>query len=165
MIRRKGKQMMRFGIIAGIFFAFLAASSAHAQDNNPFSGATRIDVVMTRDAPAVEKRTLQQKRVFEAKSQHPETCTASEYGIGDGYHGKRAADGSIFNTYASAPYTVAHRTRRLGSYVHVTNLATGLSIRAKVTDRGPYYHARCIDVGRAGALAIGMRGLAKVTVR
>jgi rare lipoprotein A len=126
--------------------AVLLAVPAHAKDNNPFSGATSISVAMTRDRPA-------------------ENCTASEYGIGDGYHGKRAADGSIFNTHASAPYTVAHRTRRLGSYVTVTNLATGLSIRAKVTDRGPYYHARCVDLGRAGARAIGMSGLAKVTVR
>lgn len=132
--------------IAALAVALLCVPFIAYADNNPFSGATSIDVVMTRDRPA-------------------ETCIASEYGVGDGYHGKRAADGSIFNTHASAPYTVAHRTRRLGSYVTVTNLATGLSIRAKVTDRGPFYHARCVDLGRAGALAIGMRGLAKVTVR
>lgn len=93
-----------------------------------------------------------------------ETCIASQYGVGDGYNGRRGADGSIFNTYATNPYTVAHRTRRFGSYVTVTNLANGKSIRAKVTDRGPFYHARCVDLGRAGANAIGMGGIARVRV-
>jgi peptidoglycan lytic transglycosylase len=40
-----------------------------------------------------------------------ETCIASQYGVGDGYHGKRTASGAIFNTYATSPYTVAHKTR------------------------------------------------------
>lgn len=93
-----------------------------------------------------------------------ETCIASQYGIGDGYHGKRAADGSIFNTHASDPYTVAHRTRPFGSFVTVTNLANGRSIRARVTDRGPFIRGRCVDLGRAGANAIGMGGLARVSV-
>lgn len=134
-------------IRALIVIAALAATfPAHAKDNNPFSGATSIDVVMTQDAPV-------------------ETCTASQYGIGDGYHGRRTASGAIFNTHATQPYTVAHRTRRLGSWVTVTNLATGLSVRAKVTDRGPFVRGRCVDLGRAGAIKIGMGGTAKVTVQ
>lgn len=163
-------------IRAAIILAALIATSppAHAKDNNPFSGATSIDVVMTLDPPRSEndrfgglknRKSVQGSNFLKDPNFGAETCIASEYGVGDGYHGKRAADGSIFNTYASAPYTVAHVKRRLGSYVTVTNLATGLSIRAKVTDRGPFYHARCVDLGRAGALAIGMSGLAKVTVR
>ena len=37
-----------------------------------------------------------------------ETCIASRYGIGDGYHGRRTASGERFNTHA---LTAAHRTR------------------------------------------------------
>lgn len=95
---------------------------------------------------------------------HAETCIASQYGIGDGYHGKRTASGAIFNTYARNPYTVAHKTLAFGSFVTITNLANGRSIRAKVTDRGPFRRGRCIDLGRAGADAIEMGGLAKVSV-
>lgn len=95
---------------------------------------------------------------------HAETCTASQYGVGDGYDGKRTASGAIFNTYANNPYTVAHRTRRFGSFVTITNLANGKSIRAEVTDRGPFYHARCVDLGRAGANALGISGTARVSV-
>jgi rare lipoprotein A len=50
-----------------------------------------------------------------------ETCIASQYGVGDGYHGKRTASGAIFNTYATSPYTAAHKTRPLGSFVTITN--------------------------------------------
>lgn len=94
-----------------------------------------------------------------------ETCQASQYGVGDGYHGKRAADGSRFNTYATSPYTIAHKTRPFGSHVHITNLSNGRSIEAVVTDRGPFVRGRCVDLGRAGANAIGMGGTARVSVQ
>jgi rare lipoprotein A len=134
------------------------ASPAIAADNpaNFLAGIRSIDVVMTRDPPPKPKRA----KVKDG----PETCTASQYGVGDGYHGKRTASGSIFNTWADNPFTVAHLTRPFGSWVTVTNLSNGRSIRAVVTDRGPFYHARCVDVGRAGANALGMGGTARVRV-
>jgi rare lipoprotein A len=95
---------------------------------------------------------------------YAETCIASQYGVGDGYHGKRTASGAIFNTYATSPYTVAHKTRALGSFVMITNHANGRSIHAKVTDRGPFIAGRCVDLGRAGANALGMGGTARVSV-
>lgn len=99
-----------------------------------------------------------------ASQARAETCIASQYGVGDGYHGKRTASGAIFNTWAINPYTVAHKTLALGSWVTVTNRDNGRSIRAKVTDRGPFVRGRCVDLGRAGANAIGMGGLAQVSV-
>lgn len=97
---------------------------------------------------------------------HAENCIASQYGVGDGYHGKRTASGAIFNTYASNPYTVAmKKPQPLGSEVMVTNLRNGKSIRAVVTDRGPFVRGRCVDLGRAGAVALGMGGTARVSVQ
>jgi rare lipoprotein A len=93
---------------------------------------------------------------------YAETCIASQYGIGDGYHGKRAADGSIFNTYAM---TAAHRTLPFGTHVTVTNRNTGKSVTVRITDRGPFVRGRCIDLSRAAANAIGMGGTAPVTVQ
>ena len=90
-----------------------------------------------------------------------ETCIASQYGIGDGYHGKRTASGERFNTYA---LTAAHRTRRFGSIVLVTNLANGRSVTVRINDRGPFVKGRCIDLSRAGANVLGMGGLARVRV-
>ena len=94
-------------------------------------------------------------------SAHAETCIASQYGIGDGYHGKRAADGSIFNTHAM---TAAHKTLRFGAHVTVTNLGNGRSVSVRISDRGPFVAGRCIDLSHAAANAIGMGGLARVSV-
>ena len=91
-----------------------------------------------------------------------ETCIASQYGIGDGYHGKRAADGSIFNTYA---LTAAHKTRAFGTRVTVTNISNGKSVTVMISDRGPFVRGRCIDLSHAAAEAIGMDGLAAVSVQ
>jgi rare lipoprotein A len=94
-----------------------------------------------------------------------ETCIASQYGVGDVYNGRRAADGSRFNTHATNPYTVAHKTHRFGTVLTITNLGNGRSIQAVVTDRGPFVKGRCVDLGRAGANAIGMGGTAPVRVQ
>ena len=101
-----------------------------------------------------------------APAQSGETCIASHYGIGDGYHGGRVACRGLgpFNTYATNPYTVAHRTAQCGSWLRITSLTTGRTIRARVTDRGPFIKGRCVDLGIAGARALGMGGLARVRV-
>lgn len=93
---------------------------------------------------------------------YAETCVASQYGVGDGYHGKRTASGERFNTYAM---TAAHKTRRFGSHVTVINLGNGKSASVRITDRGPFVRGRCIDLSRAAANAIGMGGTARVSVQ
>src|ERR1700687_5326832 len=95
-------------------------------------------------------------------SAHAETCTASQYGIGDRYHGRRTASGEIFNTYAM---TAAMRAPKpFGSRVTVTNLTNGRSISVRINDRRPLVRGRCIDLSRAAANAIGMGGTARVAV-
>jgi rare lipoprotein A len=92
-----------------------------------------------------------------------EYCIASWYGYESGT--KVACRGlGPFNTDATNPYTLAHKTLACGTMIKVTNLRTGKSIQAMVTDRGPFIAGRCVDLGRAGARALGMGGLASVRV-
>jgi rare lipoprotein A len=91
-----------------------------------------------------------------------ETCVASQYGVGDGYNGRRTASGALLDTRHAL--TAAHRTLPFGSRVIVTHLGNGRSVSVVITDRGPFIRGRCIDLTRAAANAIGMDGLAKVTV-
>jgi len=94
-----------------------------------------------------------------------EVCVASQYGVGDGYHGRRTASGRIFDTYATNPYTIARPSRAdLGRRFRITNLKNGNAIEAVSTDLGPFIAGRCVDLGRAGANALGMGGLAFVRV-
>ena len=69
---------------------------------------------------------------------HAEVCTASQYGIVDGYHGKRTASGERFDTHA---LTAAHKTKGFGTHATVTNQANGRSVSVRITDRGPFVQA------------------------
>ena len=84
---------------------------------------------------------------------HTMTGMASWYG--PTFHGRRAADGSRFNT---DEYTAAHKTYPFGTLVKVTNLRTHKSCVVKITDRGPYAHGRIIDLSKKAAEDIGMLG-------
>lgn len=90
-----------------------------------------------------------------------ETGLASWYG--PPYHGRKAADGSVYNQNAM---TAAHLTLPLGTLVRVTNLATHQSAFVRITDRGPFVRGRIIDLSLAAAKAVGVYrpGVARVRV-
>ncbi len=106
---------------------------------------------------ATGKRYSTAKQVVQAFSQ---TGRASWYG--PGFHGRKAANGEIFNMNAM---TAAHRTLPLNSYARVTNLSNGKSIVVRVTDRGPYSGNRVMDLSRAGAMQLGFISAGTANVR
>jgi len=79
----------------------------------------------------------------------------------DGYAGKRSASGERVQ---SGALTAAHRTLPFGTMVRVTNRRNNRSVVVRINDRGPFAHGRVIDLTPAGASAIGMSGLAPVTL-
>jgi rare lipoprotein A len=86
---------------------------------------------------------------------------ASHYGHGDSFHGRTAADGSRFNAYG---LTLASRSIPFGVKVRITNPATGKSVIAKSTDRGPFVPGRVLDLsyGTFAAIANPSKGVTKV---
>ena len=90
-----------------------------------------------------------------------ETGLASWYG--PQYNSHHAADGSVYDQNG---LTAAHRTLPLGSLVRVTNLTTGQTVVARITDRGPFVHGRVIDLSVGAAKEIGLyrMGVARVRV-
>jgi rare lipoprotein A len=62
--------------------------------------------------------------------------------------------------------TAAHRKLPLGSRVVVTNLQNGRSVLVTITDRGPYWGNRDIDLSYRAARMLGMvqRGVARVLI-
>jgi len=71
---------------------------------------------------------------------------------GPGFHGRRTANGEIFDTNEM---TMAHRSLAFGSKVRVTNLDNGRSIVVRVNDRGPYVGGRIADLSHAAASRLG----------
>jgi rare lipoprotein A len=87
--------------------------------------------------------------------------TASWYG--PGYVGKTTASGERFDPNR---LTAASKTLPLGSFVRVTNLQNGRSVKVKVNDRGPHVRGRGLDLSPAAAHKIGLAddGVAHVKV-
>ena len=75
----------------------------------------------------------------------------SHYGIGDGYHGQRTANGERFNAYG---YTAAHRSLPFGTKLKVTDQSTGKSVVVRINDRGPYVYDRSLDLSYGAFSAI-----------
>ena len=85
--------------------------------------------------------------------------SASWYG--PGFNGKMAASGERFNQNAM---TAAHKTLPFGTKVRVTNRHTGRSVIVRINDRGPFVKGRVIDLSPAAAKAIGVGGIAQVSL-
>lgn len=93
--------------------------------------------------------------------EHSETGIASWYG--PGFHGKRTANGEVFN---KNELTAAHRTLQMPSLIRVTNLDNGRSLVVRVNDRGPYSRGRVLDLSERAAelLAFKNHGTAKIKI-
>jgi rare lipoprotein A len=91
-----------------------------------------------------------------------DTGIASWYG--PGFHGKRTANGEVFD---KNELTAAHRTLQMPSLVRVTNLDNGRSLIVRVNDRGPYKRGRVMDVSEKAADLLGFKlaGTAKVKLQ
>ena len=93
----------------------------------------------------------------------PNKLIASFYGTGDGFQGKRTANGEIFDTNL---LTAAHRTYPFGTRLRVTNPANGKSVVVRINDRGPYRAGRALDLSTKAAreLEIEKAGISPVEV-
>ena len=86
---------------------------------------------------------------------------------GAAFAGRKTASGEPFNPLG---LTAAHRTLPFGTWVEVTRVDTGASVRVRITDRGPYAAAsqhRIIDLSRGAAERIDLlkSGVTRVEVR
>jgi rare lipoprotein A len=82
-------------------------------------------------------------------------------GIASIYSGGGTASGERMNPEA---LTAAHRTLPFGTVVTVTNRSNGRSVAVRINDRGPFVRGRVIDLSPAAARAIGVSGLAPVSL-
>jgi rare lipoprotein A len=60
--------------------------------------------------------------------------------------------------------TAAHRTLPFGTRVTVVNNRNGRAVVVRINDRGPFVRGRVIDLSPAAARAIGVSGLAPVSL-
>jgi rare lipoprotein A len=82
-------------------------------------------------------------------------------GIASVYGDQTTADGEQMKP---GEMTAAHRTLPFGTQVTVVNRHNGRSAVVRINDRGPFAHERVIDLSPAAALALGIDGLAMVSL-
>ncbi|WP_025247024.1 septal ring lytic transglycosylase RlpA family protein [Mannheimia varigena] len=147
----------------------IKAKSSISTKKQTASKATKkkANVVKKVTAKAVKKETT----VINKKSpkhlhkqvirKHFQTGVASYYA--NKFNGRRTANGE---TFSNSKLTAAHRTLPFGTLIEVTNIRNGRSVIVRVNDRGPYAHARVLDLSSAAAKHIGMHhsGTAKVKI-
>lgn len=82
---------------------------------------------------------------------------------GERFRGRPTASGEI---YDPDQLTAAHPSLPFGTLLDVTHPRTGVTVRVRVNDRGPFIHGRHLDVSEAAATALGMRdeGVARLDV-
>lgn len=127
--------------------------------------AYRVEHINTTDLSA--KLASSQAELAEVKIRLDEARDAiKEYSAiaswyGPGFHGRRAADGSI---YDQAAYTIAHKTLPFGTIVVLEY--KGRRVPAVVTDRGPYIEGRDFDLslGLAKRLGLVAKGVDEIRV-
>ena len=135
------REAMRWGAIALLAAAACRKKSRVSAPGAPPSAKARPAAQAPRSAQAQPQPAWQ------------ETGIASWYGIP--YHGRRAANGEI---YDMNQLTAAHRTLPFGSLVMVTSLTNNKSVSVRITDRGPFVDGRIIDLSREAARRIDMIG-------
>jgi len=99
-------------------------------------------------------------RIVDRASGWSATGVASWYGAK--FHGHKTSNGEIFDMYQ---VSAAHKTLPIPTYIKVTNLDNGLSVIARVNDRGPFHGGRIIDLSYAGAVKLGYENLGTARVK
>lgn len=100
------------------------------------------------------------RSVPEREPSNIQTGLASWYG--PDFHGKTTSSSEVYNMY---DMTAAHRTLPFGTYVMVTNLENGRSVKVKVNDRGPFVKDRIIDLSYAAAQVLDAIGPGVIPVK
>jgi rare lipoprotein A len=96
------------------------------------------------------------------KDHSAETGRSSENsGIASVYSGQHTASGETMKT---GEMTAAHRTLPFGTKVTVVNHNNGRSTVVRINDRGPFVRGRVIDLSPAAGRALGVDGLALVSL-
>lgn len=98
-----------------------------------------------------------------AKTESLGCSYASHYGIGDGYHGQRTANGERFNAYG---LSAAHRSLPFGTKLKITDKSTGRSAIIRINDRGPYVGGRILDLsyGAFAAITSPSKGVTQICI-
>jgi rare lipoprotein A len=171
------RRVIRNAVMATAFLAVATgagirsapAHANHGQAEGKQSG--RHPVLTSASETAVRNQNLHKRRAMREKlfssvglSERRNVKSFSESdvsGIASVYTDKDTASGEPMDP---AAMTAAHRTLPFGTEVTVVNRDKGRSAVVRINDRGPYVQGRVIDLSPTAAQALGVDGLASVSL-
>jgi rare lipoprotein A len=164
-----GKALQWFGVALGA--ATLAACAQTSVTTGKFassattrqaSSESHVKTSFVRRGSGAGLAREQVSRATREHANHVQETQGASNGLASSYgEGSQTASGERFDVNE---LTAAHRTLPFGTRVRVTNHSNGRSVVVTINDRGPFVSGRIIDVTPAAARAIGMSGLAPVTI-
>ena len=92
------------------------------------------------------------------------TTASAQSGIASIYSTSEGTKTASGRRLSNSALTAAHKSLPFGTMVRVTNTRNNKSVVVRINDRGPFVRGRVIDLTPAGARAIGMSGLAPVSL-
>ena len=137
--------------------------ASHVAKKTEIFGAD-VQTVSTSKGTFKTGRTYRIKgRSYTPKETYDFTETGMASWYGPNFHGKKTANGEIYDQYA---LTAAHKTLQMPSIIKVTNLENGRTAVLRVNDRGPFSKGRVLDVSKRGAEKLGFKhqGTARVRI-
>jgi rare lipoprotein A len=133
-------------------------------DTAPAKDGERNEPVDTARRPsmALRKKATGQSAIGRSIEHSTESGRLFESsGIASVYSGQHTASGEQMRPDTM---TAAHRTLPFGTQVTVLNRRNGRSAVVRINDRGPFVRGRVIDLSPAAARALGIVGLASVSL-
>ncbi len=169
--------MLRDALVAGAIAAAAAGGvphSAHAHGTaaSKHAAATakhaKKEIAISRSDRAGRRTTRaklfalhQRPHATASRAVDPEASEGGTSGIASVYSDSRTASGEAM---IAGGMTAAHRSLPFGTRVTVVNRHNGRSVVVRITDRGPFVRGRVIDLSPAAARALGVDGLASVSL-
>jgi peptidoglycan lytic transglycosylase len=169
--------MLRDALLAGAIAAAAASvphdAYAHGRGASKQVHASAAVKNAKKEIAAVSRYDRESRRTIRTKlfASHPTLRGSRAMGgdAGDGgtsgvasiYSDSRTASGEAMN---SGAMTAAHRSLPFGTRVTVVNKNNGRSVVVRINDRGPFVRGRVIDLSPAAARALGVDGLASVSL-
>jgi rare lipoprotein A len=144
--------LLAFSIITTV--APVNAATKHSTDNHS------IQHVIHKKA----KHKHYKHRLKQARTENSMLGIASWYGYESGPRYRRRPKTASGEYFSPNQLTAAHKTLPFGTIVEVTNLANNQTVLVTINDRGPFVKGRVIDLSRAAANAIGIKGIQKVSL-
>ncbi len=164
--RRELRDVLMAGALAAVLTSVGSYSASAASARIHHSPAPQMRGVHTAmHGGKLETRRMVRQKLGASAIVSRRTARASAEsstsGIASTYSDSRTASGEAM---VSGQMTAAHRTLPFGTRVTVVNNNNGRRAVVRINDRGPFVHGRVIDLSPAAARALGVHGLASVSL-